>query len=110
MIEEIVVDYLNDNLEVPAFMEMPEVQPESFVLVERTGGSEEEHIQYATLAIQSYAESAYQAAVLNEMVKKAMKDIVILDSIFKSKLNSDYNFTDATKKKHRYQAVYDLVY
>lgn len=110
MIEVIVIDYLNDNLEVPAFMEMPEVQPERFVLVERTGGSEEEHIQYATLAIQSYAESAHQAAVLNEMVKKTMKNIVILDSIFKSKLNADYNFTDTTKKKHRYQAVYDLVY
>lgn len=110
MIEVIVVDYLNDNLEVPVFMEMPEVQPERFVLVERTGGSEEEHIRYAALAIQSYAESRYQAAALNEMVKKAMKNIVILDSIFKSKLNSDYNFTDTTKKKHRYQAVYDLVY
>lgn len=110
MIEKIVMDYLNDNLTVPVHMEMPEVLPERFVLVERTGGSEEDQLQYATLAIQSYAESAYQAAVLNSMVKAAMKEIVVLDSILKSKLNSDYNFTDTTRKKHRYQAVYDLVY
>ena len=25
-------------------------------------------------------------------------------------LNSDYNFTDVTTKKYRYQAVYDLKY
>ena len=110
MIETIVTDYLNGKLGVPVHMEMPDVQPVRFVLVERTGGSEEEHIQYATLAIQSYAESTYQAAVLNDMVKAAMKEIVVLDSIFKSKLNSDYNFTDTTRKKHRYQAVYDLNY
>lgn len=110
MIEIIVTDYLNDKLKIPVYMEMPDVQPMRFVLVERTGGSEEEHLQYATLAIQSYAESAYQAATLNERVKKAMKNIVILDPIYRSKLNSDYNFTDTTRKKHRYQAVYDLVY
>ena len=110
MIEIIVTDYLNGKLGVPVYMEMPDVQPMRFVLVERTGGSEDEHIQYATLAIQSYADSAYQAAALNSNVKVAMKEIVVLDSIFKSKLNSDYNFTDTIRKKHRYQAVYDLVY
>ena len=40
----------------------------------------------------------------------AMDNIISLDSISKSKLNSDYNFTDTTKKQYRYQAVYDLVY
>ena len=25
-------------------------------------------------------------------------------------LNSDYNYTDGTKKEYRYQAVFDLVY
>ena len=26
------------------------------------------------------------------------------------RLNSDYNFTDTTKKQYRYQAVFDIVY
>ena len=47
---------------------------------------------------------------LNELVKEAMDDIVVLDEISRSALNSDYNFTDVTTKRHRYQAVYDLVF
>ena len=31
-------------------------------------------------------------------------------NIFKSSLNSDYNFTDTSTKKYRYQAVYDIYY
>lgn len=110
MIEKIVLDYLSENLNVPAYMEMPERQPERFVLIEKTGGSVEDFVHSATLALQSYAESMYEAAVLNEEVKKAMDNIIILDSVSKSQLNTDYNFTDTTKKKYRYQAVYDLVY
>lgn len=110
MIEKIVLDYLNNVLDVPVYMEMPEAQPQEFVLIEKTGGSEENLILSATIALQSYADSLYSAAVLNEKVKKAMNKIIVLDSISKSKLNTDYNFTDTTKKKYRYQAVYDLVY
>ena len=110
MIEKIVLDYLSENLNVPAYMEMPERQPERFVLIEKTGGSVEDFVHSATLALQSYAESMYEAAALNEEVKKAMDNIIILDSVSKSQLNTGYNFTDTTKKKYRYQAVYDLVY
>ena len=46
----------------------------------------------------------------NEKVKNAMNNIVVLGAIGSSDLNSDYNFTDTTKKKYRYQAVYDLTY
>ena len=110
MIEIVVLNFLSEILKVPVYMEMPEKQPKEFVLIEKVGSSVEDHIYSVTLALQSYAESLYEAAVLNEEVKKAMDDIVILDSVSRSQLNSDYNFTDTTKKKYRYQAVYDLVY
>lgn len=110
MIEKIVMDYLNKVLDVPVYMEKPERQSKEFVLIEKTGSSTENFIESATIAVQSYADSLYLAAVLNEKVKEAMSSIVVLDAISKSKLNSDYNFTDTTKKKYRYQAVYDLFY
>ena len=110
MIEKTVLDYLNHILKVPVYMEMPEHQPTRFVLLEKTGSAEENFIYSATLTIQSYAESLYKAAVLNEEVKKAMDNIIVLDAVSSSRLNTDYNFTDTTKKKYRYQAVYDLVY
>ena len=111
MIEKIVLDYLNKTLKVPVYMEMPEMgQTERFVLIEKTGSRSENLINFATFAIQSYANSLYEAAKLNEVVKEAMNNIVSLDVVFGSELNTDYNFTDTTKKRYRYQAVYDLSY
>ena len=110
MIEKIVLDYLNDALNVPVYMEMPENKPDRFVLIEKTGSSRENHIDFATITIQSYAESLYYAGALDEDVKQAMDDIIALDTVSRAELNSDYNFTDTETKKYRYQAVYDLVY
>lgn len=112
MIEMIVRDYLRDNLDVPVWMERPKIEelPEEYVLVEKTGSSEENHIRRATFAVQSYAGSMYKAAELNERVKRIMEWIITLPEIGKAKLNSDYNFTDTDTKEYRYQAVYDLVH
>lgn len=110
MIEKIVLDYLNNTLRVSAFMEKPANPPEKYVLLEKTGGSSENYIKSATIAIQSYAGTLYEAATLNEEVKTAMDNIVILNDVMGSDLNSDYNFTDTTKKQYRYQAVYELFY
>lgn len=110
MIEKIVLDYLNNTLSVPAYMEVPVNPPNRYVLLEKTGSSSENLINSATIAVQSYAESLYSAAVLNEEVKTAMDNIISLNDVMRSELNSDYNFTDTTKKKYRYQAIYDLFY
>ena len=110
MIEKIVLDYMKGCLNVPVYMERPEKEPDEYVLIEKTGSSTENYISSATFVLQSYANSMYFAAELNEKVKTAMDNIIVLDDISKSKLNSDYNFTDTTKKKYRYQAVYDLFY
>lgn len=110
MIETIVLDYLSEALSVPVSMEVPEDPPKQFVVIEKTGGGEKNHIKSATLAIQSIAPSLYEAAVLNEDVKNAMDGIAVLNAIGRSSLNSDYNFTDTASKRYRYQAVFDLIY
>lgn len=110
MIEKIVLDYLNEALDVPVYMEMPEEKLDEFVLIEKTGSSAENFIYSATIALKSYADSLYLASALNEKVKEAMNNIIILNTISKAKLNTDYNFTDTTKKKYRYQAIYDVTY
>lgn len=110
MIEEKVREYLEDKLDIPVRMEEELGLPEEYVLIEKTGSGEENHIASATLAIQSYSGSLYGAATLNERVKEAMEKIVEMDDISKCQLNSDYNYTDTTRKKYRYQAVYDMVH
>lgn len=110
MIEQIVLEYLSLKMNVPVITEKSKNTPEQYVLIEKTGGSREDFINSATIAIQSYAESLYKAAQLNELVKDAMDHMAESTNIFKSSLNSDYNFTDTSTKKYRYQAVYDIYY
>lgn len=110
IIEEFVIQYLNKVLDVSVSAEKPSNPPARYVLVEKTGSSRENHIDFATIVLQSYANSKANAAKLNEEVKAAMDNMIIEDDISASKLNTDYDYTDTTKKEYRYQAVYDVVY
>ena len=109
MIEKTVLDFLDEKLQVYVGMEVPK-NDTAFVLIEKTGSSEDDHLYKARIAIQSWHESLAKAAELNEEVKTAMKEIGLLDEICRCRLNSDYNFTDTSTKKYRYQAVYDIVH
>lgn len=110
MIEKIVLDYLNDALGVKVYMEEEENMPQEYVLVEKTGSGKENHIFDATIVVQSFSDTMYHAAMLNEKVKAAMENIVVLDDITRCDLNTDYNYTDTSRKKYRYQAVFDITH
>lgn len=110
MIEKMLLDYLGGALSVPVYMERPENPPLKFVLLEKTGSGEINHIQTATIAAQSYAPSMYEAAALSREVVIAMREAVTVTNISRAALNSEYNFTDTSKKEYRYQAVFDVTY
>lgn len=111
MIEDRILTYLNQALQVPSYTEEQAHMPGSFILLQRTGGSESDYLKRAMVAIQSYAESLYKAASLNNELVNAMYDFADYDSNVSSvRLNSDYNFTDTNKKKYRYQAVFEIYY
>ncbi len=98
-------------LDVPCYAERPEKEPDRmYIVLEKTGSSEENRIPSATIAIQSYGTTLYEAAVLNEKVKEVMRDIVKLPSVSSCDLNSDYNFTYTAMKAYRYQAVFVITY
>ena len=108
MIEVTVYNYLKNALSVPVYTELPKEKPQRFVVLDKIGSSKENHLSSSTIAFQSYAESKYQAALLNEQVKEAVENMIVLDEVSKVELNSDYNFTDTTTKEYRYQAVYEI--
>lgn len=111
MIEKTVIEWLKTEIsDVGIFGERPEEKPASYILILKTGGGKQNHINTATIAVQSYAPSMYQAAQLNETVKAAMERIILLDEISRCQLNSDYNFTNNETKEYRYQAVFNLIY
>src|SRR5699024_11452125 len=108
MIEVILKDYLDKNLDVPAYFNFPDNPPSDFVLIDKVGGGESHHLPSSTFAFQSYSDSKYGAIVLNDKVKLAVKNSVQMTEVSGVQLNSDYNFPDLARKKQRYQAVYDI--
>ena len=110
MIEKIVLDWLTANMTVPVYAEKPESAPESYLVVNKAGSSVSNHIYSATITVQSYAPSKFEAAELNELVKTAMDAIAALVAVSRCQLNSDYSYPDTSTKSYRYQAVFDLVH
>lgn len=110
MIETVVLRYLEGKLSVPVYMAQPEKPPPRFVFLEKTGSGRSNHVNRATFAVQSYGENLLDAMNLNEAVKAAMDDITELPEVTASRLNSDYPFHDNDRRRHRYQAVYDLTH
>jgi len=110
MIELTILNHLTSKLDVPVHLEKPSTETETYVVFEKTSSGKSDHLPSATFAFQSYAKSLYDAVVLNEQVKNAVEELILLDGIRGLDLNSDYNFTDTTTKEYRYQAVYDIRY
>lgn len=109
IIEAYVVQYLLDE-GVTAYGEVPKSTAGSFVTVERTAGGETEHIDHATLAIQSWSDTMLSAARLDETVRGLMADLITDTTVSSVSLNSSYNYTNPNTTKYRYQSVYDIVY
>ena len=109
MIEKIVRDYLKETLNIGVYLEVEKDNP-PFIVLEKTGSREENYITRATIAVQSYGTSMYEAASLNAQVIDAMKQIIELDEISDCELNSDYNYTDTETKRYRYQAVFNITH
>ncbi len=111
MIEETVLNYLKRTmLNTTVTMEIRQGLPDSFVFLEKIGSSREDLLSASRFAIQSYGKSLLDAMTLNESVKTAMFGIVSEPEISAVRLNSDYNYTDLSTKKPRYQAVFEVTH
>lgn len=111
LLEAFVINKLSGLMDVPVYAEVPaDYPPGAFIVIERTGSWKSNHVPGATLAIQSYGPSMLDAAKLNEDVKSAMESVAEEPEIGSARLNSDYNFSDPSTKRYRYQAVFDVTY
>ena len=108
---EKAIKYLN-SCGVKTYGEKPHRDvPDNFCVVEKTGGGWQNHVDSATIALQSYAKSKREAETLNEITKKHMLAWAEKDTnISKCALNTDYDFTDPTEKQYRWQAIWDVVF
>lgn len=111
IIEKIILNHLNSVMDIPYYMEEPIDKPDEYGTIEKTGSSELTKWAYSsTFAIQTYAKSLEDAAERNQEMIEAMDGLINYDEVCRCELNSDYNFTDTTTKRYRYQAVFDVVH
>lgn len=108
MIEITILNFLDNHLSAPSFLELPATKPPRFVVLEKTSSSKNNYLPSATFAFQSYAKTMHETALLNEEVKEVVERLIELNEISGVRLNSDYNFTDTITKQYRYQAVFDI--
>lgn len=108
VVEQHILIHLKEDLDVPVYLEEPDVKPGEYVLFEKIGSSETNTLPSSVFAFQSISTSLYGASVLNRRVKEAVQNLQNYPFFGKVKLNSDYNFTDTGMKRYRYQAVYDI--
>lgn len=110
LIENFVMDYLSEKLGVSVYGQFDDATEKVFLVVEKTGSYTSNRIEHATIVVQSYTGSIAESAKLNRQVIKAMNNIIENDTISSIDLNSDYNYTDTSLKRYRYQAVFDVTY
>lgn len=110
LIEIAVINQVAGRLDCPVYMEFPEDAPEYFVILDRTDSSRENQIDSAMFLVQSYAPSKLAAAMLNAKAKEAMDSLIEMSRIAACNFSGDYPFPDTKRKRHRYQAVYNLTY
>lgn len=118
MIETIIRNYLEDILDCPVLMELPEVPsedypvfPERIVTIEKVGGSRSNFVYTASIAFQSHStKRLHDAAALDEEVRAAVDQMTELPEIGSVRLASNYNHTDTRTGRYRYQCVYDICY
>lgn len=118
-IEEYIISYLSTALtwqvnsttiSIPVSGDVPSPVPDRFVTVEMTGADRNDKICFATIAVQSWETSRADASELNDRVIAAMEAMVAQPEISRSALDTSYNYTDLTRNKPRYQAVFTVVY
>lgn len=110
MIEKIIRDYLLTVLSVPVYIEVPPNPPDSYVEIERTGGGVDEHIRNAQVVVACYGPTMLEAATLQERVLETLPNIATGEKVSACYVNSEYNATDTTTKRYRFEAYFNIVY
>ncbi len=111
MIEKTIRDYLVTNIGTNnVFYETPKAFDGECLVIQIVDRSYENLIDYVTAAIYSYADRKKDAAVLDEKVRKAMRDFNAEFDISSCKLSGGNDAPDTTLKKYRYRSYYNITY
>lgn len=111
-IEILIQRHLEGKTVYPTFLEEPAKpqRPPRYFLVARMGVSPQNHIHHGRIVVQSYAPSLAGAMALNRAAYDAMQSLPELSAVTAAALVTDYDFTDESTHRYRWQAVYEVIY
>lgn len=95
---------------VPCYGERPQKPPQTYVVLDKTGGTETNFIERTTIAFQTVAPTKAEASFLNDRVKEAIYTADTLPGVSAVSLISDGDFTNPTTKTYRYQTVFEITH
>lgn len=109
--ERLVVDHLNaSGIGAAAYYDVPSERPESFVVVERTGGARGELVvDVPRLDVQCWASTRRAAALLADGATRALLALPdVADGCFGASITSRYRDADIDSGTPRYHVVCEL--
>lgn len=112
MIEETVKTYLDTvfgESGIPVLLEIPKNIPSKFIVFQLIDRGKENHINEVTIEFRCYAESKYDAAVLDEELRAAL-DAWNEGSDITLHLGGGNDDQDSILKKYRYRCYYNIYY
>lgn len=110
LIEPIVLNYLEENLDVPVYMNMPKSIPEKFVIFTTVDRGRKDFINHVTIEFHSYARTKLDAAMIDERVRMLMEDIIFLPEIAASRFGGGNDLNDSQIDRFRYRCYFNLTY
>jgi hypothetical protein len=85
MIEKIIINHLEAAQELPVYAEVPVTPPEEYILIEKTGGAEANHIRQATVAVQSISRASMLRACW--LAEKHREEMLVAGAEYAASVN-----------------------
>lgn len=109
LIEQTVLEYLQSALDMDdVYLEIPDEIPDQFVVFRVIERGKENQINKVTIEFMSYADTKYEAATLDALVREAMEDISTLD--MSVHFGGGNDTADTALHLPRYRSYFSLYY
>lgn len=110
-IEAALIAWLPQQVGVPAYAQVPDPRPSTFLTVERTGGNGVIGIDNPVIQVQAWADTAYNASQLALKVRDAvLYEAVEIPQVRHVDVGSGpYSSPDSESRQPAYQVVFNMV-
>lgn len=112
MIETILRDYLVEraDIECPVYLDIPDKPASEYVSIQKMDAGKSNQIKAATFSIKASSTSKLKTAELSEVVKEAMEELGAGGLVFSVEMGGESDDTDTTKKKYRYETIWNIFF